>query len=63
MGPNPIALSEILAYLQLYGTEDREAFIDYILKMDAAFMSASHKKQERKEQAEKANQGRQSPRS
>jgi hypothetical protein len=47
MAPNPIMLSEILAYLKLYGTDDTEAFIDYILHMDAIFMTASEAKRKR----------------
>lgn len=48
MGPNPITLTEMLAYLQLYGTEDKDAFIEYMLKMDASFLSVKAKQAERK---------------
>lgn len=47
MGPNPITLTEILAYLQIWGTDDRVEFIAYILKMDSAFLDAKARKAER----------------
>lgn len=40
MAANPISLCEILAYLQLYGASDTEAFIRYIVEMDASFLAA-----------------------
>lgn len=43
MGVNPISLTEIKAYLDLYGASDQEAFIDYILEMDAAFLDVKAK--------------------
>lgn len=49
-GPNPITLTEILAYLQLYGTEDKDAFIEYMLKMDASFLSAQAEKEKIRQQ-------------
>jgi hypothetical protein len=51
MAPNPISLSEILAYLKLYGASDTGEFVAYIMAMDSAFLSAQLKKAER----EKAN--------
>lgn len=58
MGPNPIQLSEILAYLKLYGTDDQPAFIEYILKMDAASLTVKAQQAERKREAEKKRDGR-----
>jgi len=37
-GPNPITLTEMSAYLQLYGASDPESFIEYLMKMDEAFL-------------------------
>lgn len=54
MAPNPISLTEILAYLQLYGSSDAASFVKYILAMDEAFLSATSKRLER----EKANGSR-----
>lgn len=51
MGPNPIQLSEILAYLKLYGAEDMEAFIENILLMDASFLSVKAQKAEREKRS------------
>lgn len=43
MGPSPISLTEIKAYLDLYGSSDQEAFIEYILQMDAAYLDVKAK--------------------
>ena len=45
MGPSPISLSEIKAYLELYGASDQEAFIEYILEMDEAYLRVKAKKE------------------
>jgi hypothetical protein len=47
MAPNPIPLTEVLAYLQLYGADDTEAFITYIQAMDLTFLDTLAKKAER----------------
>ena len=47
MGPNPIQLSEILAYLQVFETDDVEVFIHYLLLMDQSFLGAQAEKQKR----------------
>lgn len=57
MGPNPIQLTEILAYLQIYGTDDVDRFVKYIQYMDNAYLEAYAKKaeaeaRERERQAE-----------
>lgn len=44
MSANPISLSEIYAYIKLYGVYDQEAFIDYILQMDPVYMEVRAKK-------------------
>lgn len=44
MAPCPISLQEIKAYLELYGAYDITAFIDYILKMDVAYLNQMAKK-------------------
>lgn len=44
MGANPISLVEIKAYLDLYGASDEEAFIEYILRMDAVYLDVMAKK-------------------
>lgn len=46
MGPNPIQLSEMLAYMQLYEVEDRDTFVHHILQMDKTFLEAVLAKQE-----------------
>ncbi len=48
MGPSPIQLSEMLAYIKLYEPEDRDAFIHHILVMDRVFLQEMAKKQEKK---------------
>lgn len=56
MGPNPIQLSQILAYIQLYGCgEETETFVEYLMRMDTAYLEAHAQKQERKRQQEKSN--------
>ena len=55
MGPNPIQLTEILAYLKLFGSSDYRTLIKYVLKMDEAYLTGKAKKQEQKNQAEKGN--------
>lgn len=47
MGPNPITLTEILAYLKIWGSDDTETFIKYILLMDEAYLNAKARKAER----------------
>lgn len=49
MGPNPISLSEILAYISIFGTDDREAFVHHVLMMDEAFLSSQAAKAQMKE--------------
>lgn len=39
MTANPISLSEILAYLKLYGSSDTEAFVQYVTEMDASYLA------------------------
>lgn len=50
-GPNPITLTEIGTYLQLYGASDPAAFIDHVLAMDVAFLTI------KAELAEQKNKG------
>ena len=47
MGPNPIQLSEILAYLQVFETDDPEVMIHYTLLMDQSFLTAQAEKRTR----------------
>lgn len=44
IGMGPISLSEILAYLQLYGASDPDDFVHYILLMDSEYLSIQAKK-------------------
>ena len=44
MAACPINLSEIKAYLELYGATDPDAFIEYVLKMDEAYLGVKAKK-------------------
>ena len=37
-GVSPISLSDILAYLQLFGTDDEEFFVAVICKVDTLFL-------------------------
>ena len=37
-GPCPISLTEMSSYLNLYGASDPQAFIEYIMLMDEAFL-------------------------
>ena len=53
MGMNPITLTEMLAYLEIYGSDDPHTFIKYILAMDDAYIDASVKKAEREKEIEK----------
>jgi hypothetical protein len=56
MGPNPIQLTEILAYIELFGTEDTESLIQYVLRMDEAYLVSKAKQQEQKNQAGKRSE-------
>lgn len=47
MGPNPISLSEMLAYLSIYGSDDPHRLIQYVLKMDSAYLTAHTEKAKR----------------
>lgn len=47
-GPNPITLTEMSAYLQLYGASDPESFIEYVLKMDEEFLKVKAEIQKNK---------------
>lgn len=47
MGPNPITLTEILAYLTIWDVDDRDEFIHHMLAMDSAFLDAKARKAER----------------
>jgi hypothetical protein len=48
MGPNPIQLTEILAYIELFGTSDKMSLIQYVLRMDEAYLTTKAKQQEQK---------------
>ena len=48
MGLCPISLTEIKAYLVLYGASDKEAFIESILQMDAAYLDVKAKQTQAK---------------
>jgi len=47
MGPNPISLADILAYLQIYGATCIEEFMFHILAMDSTFLVKLAEKRER----------------
>lgn len=47
MGPNPITLTELLAYIKVYEPLDQVQFIGYILLMDATYLGAKSKRAER----------------
>lgn len=47
MGPSPISLSEMLAYLSIYGSDDPHRLIRYVLKMDSAYLAAHTEKAKR----------------
>lgn len=47
MGPNPISLTDILAYLQIYGATCIEDFMFHILQMDSTFLVKLSEKRER----------------
>lgn len=53
MGPNPIQLTEILAYIQLYGSSDNDVLVRYVLKMDEAYLTTKAKKQQQNSQVDK----------
>lgn len=44
MGIQPIQLSEILAYLQIFGTLDAERFVTHVVTMDSAYLGVMAKK-------------------
>ena len=46
MGANPISMSDIAAYIQLYNPYDPYEFIRYIKRMDTAYLEAIAQKQE-----------------
>ena len=47
MGPNPISLTDILSYLQIYGATCIEEFMYHILSMDSTFLVKLSEKRER----------------
>ena len=47
-GPNPISLSEILGYIHIFGAPDPHSFVDYVLKMDVAFLTVKAKMAEQR---------------
>lgn len=36
---NPISMSDILAYIQIYSTNDIDSFVKFIIIMDSTFLS------------------------
>jgi hypothetical protein len=46
MGANPISMSDILAYIQIYTPYNPHQFIRYIKRMDNAYLTTVSKKQE-----------------
>jgi hypothetical protein len=46
MGANPLSMSDILAYIQIYNPYNPLQFIRYIKRMDNAYLDAQSKKQE-----------------
>ncbi|AAX84917.1 hypothetical protein [Xanthomonas phage Xp15] len=51
---NPIPISEILAYIQVYGASDPKTLVDYILEMDGAYLEMRAKKAEKNKPPDKA---------
>lgn len=43
MTVNPISMSDIFAYLKIFGSTDAEVFVKHIITMDAVFLAHINK--------------------